>query len=311
MKRIIREYFTFSKKERVAVIILLLLICGFIALPYLFLSTKTVKSVPDKKLTEQLAKLQQNSPPQDITDKSEGEGQQIYQPSTDAAPLKFELFPFDPNTIDINGWKRLGLSDKTIHTIVNYRNKGGKFRTAEDIRKIWGLRKEDADRIIPFAKVAITQNQSTYYHSINKQIVYKTDNIPLAPLDINTASPQDLMKIPGMDHSIPYKIIRFRDKLGGFWDVQQVKQTYGMNDSLYKVILPFLKIEKTTLRKININSCSVNELNREPFINRDIAQAIIIYRNQHGSYQNIEDIKKIAFLTEETFQKIIPYLTVQ
>ncbi len=310
MKRIIREYFTFSKKERVAVIILLLLICGFIALPYLFVSSKAVKTVADKELTEQLVKLQQNRP-KDITDKNKVDEQQTYQPSTDAVPLTFELFSFDPNTIDNYGWKRLGLSDKTIHTITNYRNKGGKFHTAEDIRKIWGLRKEVADRIIPYAKVAITQNQFTYYHSINKQIVYKTTNIPVAPLDINTASPQELMQIPGMDHSIPYKIIRFRDKLGSFWDVQQVKQTYGMTDSLYKVILPFLKIEKTTLRKININSCSVNELNREPFINRDIAQAIIIYRNQHGSYKNIEDIKKIVFLTEEMFQKIMPYLTVQ
>ena len=310
MNRIIREYFTFSKKERVAVIILLSLIGGFIALPYLFLSTKTVNPVADKELITQLAKLQQNRP-KEITNNKEGELLQTYQSSIDTPPLKFELFPFDPNTIDPTVWKRLGLSDKTIHTILNYRNKGGKFRSAEDIRKIWGLRKEEADRIIPYAKVAITQNQSTYYHSINKQVAYKTATIPTSPFDINTASPQDLMQIPGMDHSIPYKIIRFRDKLGGFWDVQQVKQTYGMTDSLYKVILPFLKIEKTTLRKININSCSVNELNREPFISHTIAQAIIIYRNQHGSYQNIEDIKKIAFLTEEMFQKIMPYLTVQ
>ena len=163
MKRIIREYFTFSKKERVAVIILLSLIGGFIALPYLFLSTKTVKSAADKELIAQLAKLQQNRPPE-ITNKNEGEVQQTYQSSTDIKPLKFESFPFDPNTIDNTGWKRLGLSDKIIHTILNYRNKGGKFRSAEDIRKIWGLRKEDADRIIPYAKVAITQNQTTYYH---------------------------------------------------------------------------------------------------------------------------------------------------
>lgn len=308
MKRFIKEYFTFSKKERVAVCILLFLICGFIALPYLF-TPKTVTVVADKELTDQIAQLQKNG--SSATDKNEEGGQQTYQPSLNTAPPAFELFPFDPNTIDSNGWKKLGISDKTIHTIVNYRNKGGKFRSPEDIRKIWGLRKEDADRIIPYAKVAVTQYQSTYTHSINKSIVYKAASIPVAPLDINTATPQELMQIPGMDHSIPYKIVRFREKLGSFWDVQQVKQTYGMSDSLYQVILPFLKIEKTTLQKININSCNITELNREPFISRQIAQAIIIYRNQHGNYQNIEDIKKIVFLTQEIFEKISPYLTVK
>jgi competence ComEA-like helix-hairpin-helix protein len=67
---------------------------------------------------------------------------------------------------------------------------------------------------------------------------------------------------------------------------------------------------KRTEKKININIASEYELSMNPNISRDIAKAIIIYRNQHGNYQKIEDLKKIVFINEEMFRKIAPYLTV-
>lgn len=308
MKRIVKEYFTFSKKERVAVILLLLLIVIFIILPYLF-PTKKPGITTDKELIRQVAKLQQNNP-RNTNDKNDESGQ-YYQQSTEKTVLPYETFMFDPNTISGNDWKRLGINDKTIRTILNYREKGGKFRNPEDIRKIWGLKKEDADRIIPFAKVAVTSYQPAYYSRTYKQAAIPKPYAAKASIDINTASPEQLLQIPGIDHFVPYRIIRFRDKLGSFWNLQQVKQTYGMSDSVYNMILPYLKIDTISIKKININSCTITELNREPFISRDIAQAIIIYRNHHGNYQKPDDVKKIAFLTEETFQKIKPYITVQ
>ncbi len=305
MNRIIKDYFTFSAKERIAVTILLLLIGGFIALPYLFQPEKK-KPPEDAALHAQLAQLQQPSRQQD--GKNEEDWQQPYQASSDITPQQYELFSFDPNTLEAKDWKRLGLSDKTIHTILNYRSKGGKFRTPEDLRKIWGLKKEIADRIVPFAKLPPLPVRPFNAYGQRQMI-----SVPpiTTPLDINTATPQQLMQVPGMDHSIPYRIISYRDKLGGFFNPDQVKQTYGMNDSVYRLIRPFLKTDSTTIPKININTCTVYQLNREPVISRNIAQAIIIYRNHHGAYQQVTDIRKIAFLTEEMFQKIAVYLTVQ
>jgi DNA uptake protein ComE-like DNA-binding protein len=309
MNGVIKDYFTFSGKERIAIIILLLLIGSFISLPY-FYSAKKKKPLPDQELRMQMAQLQPQGRQQDFTGgRNEDDWQQQYPVSSNLTPQKFELFDFDPNTLDAGGWKKLGLSDKTIHTIFNFRNKGGKFHTPEDLRKIWGLKKEEADRMIPYAKV----NNPLPHPFIDYRSGFKravTTEIPL-PVDVNTATPEQLMQLPGMDHSIPYRIIRFREQLRGFWDLEQIKQTYGMSDSVYKIIRPFLKIDSTTLPKININACTVTQLNREPYISRTIAQAIILYRNHHGVYQKVEDIKKIAFLTNEMFQKIAPYLTIQ
>jgi len=302
MKRIIKEYFTFSKKERIAVVILLLLITAFLAAPYLF-ETEKKKPIIDAALQEQLVKLQQNN-----NDSVSNAREEIKDDSTSVN--KIELFVFDPNSIDAEGWKKLGLNDRLIATILNYRNKGGKFRTAEDIRKIWGLKNEDADRLIPFIQIqSATDNYNNYINNYSRNNLSAQKKIT-TPVDINTATAEELMQLPGMNHSLPYRIINYREKLGSFVNVQQIKTAYGMTDSIYQLIAPFLKIDLNTIKKININIASEYELSMNPNISRDIAKAIIIYRNQHGNYQKIEDLKKIVFINEEMFRKIAPYLTV-
>ena len=300
MKRIIKEYFTFSRKEKVAVIILLLLIVVFIFLPYLFEIKKAKPSV-DEELQKQLVKWRQNKT---LPDSLNGENDSSTHSS---AELKFKLFLFDPNVLDAAGWEKLGIRNNVIHTILNYRNKGGKFYQPEDIRKIWGLQKVDADRIIPFARIKIESHQ---YKSNDFQHQSTSNQKSIGILDINTATVEQLMQVQGISISMSYRIINYRDKLGGFWNVLQLKQTYGMTDSIYQLIIPFLKTEPATIKKININTATDFELSKNPVISKDIAKAIVIYRNQHGPYIHLDDIKKIAFINEEIYSKIVLYLTI-
>lgn len=300
MKRIIKDYFTFSRKERAVVIILLLLIIFFIALPYLFEIKKT-KPVADTELQLQLKKLQQKNLKYDSVNYTADE--QSVLPET-----KVELFEFDPNTLDADGWKRLGIPDKTIRTILNYRSKGGKFYKPEDIRKIWGLQKNDADRIIPFERIATAINSfQKNYPDKNSAPAIKN----IAVLDINTATAEQLMQIPGIGHSLPYRIINYREKSGGFFELNQLRQTWGMTDSIFQLIIPFLKIESATIKKININTATDYELSKIPFMSKEVSKAIVMYRNQHGSFQKVEDIKKIVFINEEMYLKISPFLVTQ
>jgi hypothetical protein len=82
----------------------------------------------------------------------------------------------------------LGLRAKTIQTIINYRSKGGKFKNAEDIRKIWGLRKDEADRLIPYIKIADTRVASgSKPYNNNSTNTYNKPQV----VDINLATPYD------------------------------------------------------------------------------------------------------------------------
>jgi DNA uptake protein ComE-like DNA-binding protein len=216
-------------------------------------------------------------------------------------------FNFDPNTLDENGWNKLGLPEKTIKTILNYLGKGGKFKSAEDIRKIWGLKKEDADVLIPYISIAAKPTDNKFNN------VYAGKNYAKsAPsvIDINTATVDDFKRLPAVGNTA-YKILKFREKLGGFININQVKETYGLTDSVYQAMLPYLSLTSTNIQKININTASDFDLGKHPYISSDIAKAIAIYRKQHGNFSKIEDVRKIVFINQAMYQKIAPYITVE
>ena len=295
MKRVLKDYLTFSRKERVALIIFLILIGIFIVLPY-FIKIKRSKPVVDLVLQQQIMQLQQLS---HLRDSAEGK--------VDSVGMS-ELFEFDPNTLTFAEWKRLGIQEKTIRTIINYRNKGGKFYKPDDLRKIWGLSKDVADKIVPFVRISATFDQSSQHYFHQQKWVASS---AIGVLDINTATVDQFMQIPGLEHSLAYRIINYKENVGGFSCVAQIRNVFGMTDSIYQLILPHVQTQPATLKRININTATYYELSQNPFIRKDVANAIIIYRNQHGLYHQIDDIKKIAFITEEIFLQIVPYLKVE
>lgn len=305
MKKIMADYFTFTRKDRVAVLIVFVIGTGFVAMPYFFGVKKKPQPV-NEKLQQQIASLQQNKGKQPSSNEKNGNGD-WEKPAPNPVTNNGTLFQFDPNTLDEAGWIKLGIREKTARTIIKYCSKGGRFRTPEDLRKIWGLRKEEADRIIPYAVIASSSNKEQYNHY---QKSSAASNKPVL-LDANTATAYDLKALPGIGPSLPYKIINYREKLGGFLNMLQVKETYGMNDSIFTAILPFLHVLPAETRKININAASDFELSGHPYIDRNLAKAITIYRTQHGGFKSVYDLKKIVFVKEETFNKIFPYLDVK
>ena len=141
-KGIWKDYFTFSKKECIAVIAVLLLIALFIAAPYFYPGKRNPPA-----LSKTLSDFVKYSKATQLSQDSIAKPRESFTVSKYAnGPLAYTLFPFDLNTISENEWKRLGINDKTIHTLLNYRNKGGHFKSPEDIRKIWGMNKEVAGR---------------------------------------------------------------------------------------------------------------------------------------------------------------------
>jgi competence ComEA-like helix-hairpin-helix protein len=293
MKKIIKDYFTFTKKERVAVIVLLVLMAAFFVLPGLF-KRKEEKAVVPQEMAEQLASLQEKNNGYDSNRRYRN-----YNNDAGQSTVKAELFYFDPNTLSEEGFVRLGLRPKTAHTIVNYRSKGGRFRSPEDIRKIWGLRPEEANRIIPYIRM--------------QQAGSPKPNIPVKPAIINvaTATANEFKFYTGNDASMPFRIIKYREKLGGFIRVEQLKETFGMSDSLYESMLPHLTITSVATRKININTASVEELDAHPYIDKAYAKGIVQYRQQHGNYTSVQEIMKLPYITENLFNKTAPYFTVE
>ena len=301
MKRIWKEYFTFSKKERIAVIILLLLIIVFITAP-MFYRVTPGKPQLNKALSDFIA--QSNSSVQQNDSNETMNALPSFEVANALAP--HSLFSFDPNTLSPEGWKKLGLSDRTIRTIFNYRSKGGRFRLPEDIRKIWGIQKELAEQLVPYVQIKETAPNTFFY---NKK---EDKHVPKHPvvIDINTASPEEWQALPGINQYMAERIVKYRDRIGGFAGLDQVKKTYGISDSVFMLINSYLKTDPSTTPKIDLNTATFYELKTKANIPDPVARAIIIYRQQYGPFNSVDDLKKIVFIKDSLFQRVSKNLKV-
>ncbi|SFP64138.1 ComEA family DNA-binding protein [Parafilimonas terrae] len=237
-KNPLKEWFVFSRRDRNAAFILLGLLVIIIILPC-FLPSKKLNIHVNTALQAELDKYrQENTQPFYAAS---------YADTAGADSIQLKLFYFDPNTLSEDGFVRLGLSPKTAHTIINYRSKGGHFRKPEDLRKIYSLAKADADRIIPYVRIA-PENKPTITSSGNSQPGEKPKPSyafnQLKKTEINSASVEDWKAFPGIGDVLANRIVKFRTSMGGFKSVDQVAKTYGLSDSVFQVIKPYLYIKE-------------------------------------------------------------------
>lgn len=321
-KEITTDYLTFTRKERIGIVTVLLIIILLILLSISSNQGGTGQQTTDSTWMVAVKKLEQKESIAEKNSRDEYESNAAiyqYDPSKNNyynnKPAG-ELFYFDPNTVSKSGWQKLGLRDKTIGTIQNYLGKGGHFKKAEDLQRVYGLHKDEYERLVPYIKIEYKQPEK-YTASFTEDKNPK-ENRPdfknasrYNSIDINTADTSGFISLPGIGSKLSTRIVNFRDKLGGFYEVEQVRETFGLPDSTFQKIKQYLKLENSTLRKININTATIDELKAHPYIRYSIANPIVAYRNQHGLFSNIEDLKKIMIITDDTYKKIAPYLTVQ
>jgi competence ComEA-like helix-hairpin-helix protein len=147
--------------------------------------------------------------------------------------------------------------------------------------------------------------------------IYRYDSIHVKKtfqpkvIDINTADTTAFISLPGIGSKLASRIANFREKLGGFYSIEQLGEVYGLQDSVFQKIRKYLRLNDPSVKKININIATVDELKAHPYIKYNIANAIIAYRNQHGPFSAVEDIKKIMVVTEELYSKMLPYFAIQ
>jgi competence protein ComEA len=312
-KRFISDYLNFTKKERAGIVVLFILIAFFVAVPFFFpffIHTKPTDAALFKKQIDLLQVQQADSNKYTKRNVDREDYQNYREPENSRYPnkTKGELFAFDPNTLDEAGWKRLGIRDKTIATIQNFVQKGGRFYKPEDIGKIWGLHEDEVQRLVPFVQIKNKQKENYPAKQLyaNKEYIKSTYSNTL--IDINTADTTVLIALPGIGSKLSQRILSFREKLGGFYKVDQIGETYGLPDSTFQKIKKRFVISEIPLHQIDINTATVEEMKIHPYLRYAIANAIVQYRTQHGNFGTLEDVKKIMLVTEDIFNKVSPYL---
>ena len=218
-------------------------------------------------------------------------------------------FPFDPNTATEAELARLGLPERLAHNMLKYREKGGHFSQPEALKKIYGMEEEVYRALAPFIEIEdASQPPAPKGKNAGEEYPPAYSQTPSPKtIDINTANEQEWQQLYGIGPAYARRIVKFRDKLGGFANIGQVGETYGLADSTFQQIRPHLQLSPV-IRKLNINTAAAAALTAHPYLDWRKANAIVNYRAQHGPFKGIGELRKLKALPADVVDRLEPYL---
>ncbi|MBU1013176.1 MAG: helix-hairpin-helix domain-containing protein [Bacteroidetes bacterium] len=213
-----------------------------------------------------------------------------------------QYFNFDPNKLKKEEWLQLGLNPKQAQVIINYRNKGGVFKTKEDFQKIYSIDSALFSKLNPFISLPEKENQT------NKKYPQIKDTITFQ-VELNSTDSIELIKIKGIGPVFASRIIKYRDLIGGYISVSQLQEVYGIDSLKYDSLKDFfLTCNIELIQHLNINVADFKDLLKHPYISYDFTKDIV-NRRQKKVFDKAEDAFNDQFISDSLFQKLLPYLT--
>jgi len=270
-----RKWFTFSKGERIAVISILAVIV-ILVLAVVFRPAKVSMDKASLHNLDSLLALRQAAL----------EEQQQKKADLPQETLDLQPFPFNPNTMTEDEGRAMGLTDRQIRNIINYRDKGGKFYSKKDLAKLYTISEEDFAQLEPYIVLPeVTRKDYAPAKSEtkeNQQIEEKKAPKTIPVVDLNTVDSATLVELPQIGAYTAARIVAYRDKLGGFVNKEQLLEVKGMDEARYNVAAPYINIGEATVTKIDVNRADFKALVNHPYLNYNQVKCIFNQREKRG-----------------------------
>jgi competence ComEA-like helix-hairpin-helix protein len=292
-----KNYFNFTKSQKVGVIV----IACIILFQIVFLNLGKIRTIPNPIVLNDSIYIFNNDTQEFNKNK----------PTLNKSkPLIYHTF--NPNEFNSNDWVEFGFSEKQAISIVNYKNKINGFNTKEDLKKVYVISDKKYLELEPYIDIPINKTKlvksqykkNTSSDNNNNKSTKKFEIIA----DLNTSNINELTKVVGVGEYTAKSIVKYRDKIGGFHSVNQLKEVYGVSDENIELIKQQVSIDKSKIKKINVNQMSIQQLKNHPYISWNVAQAIIEERLK-GSLNNLQFlVDKNHLLTQKELINLLPYI---
>lgn len=238
--------------------------------------------------------------------------------------VKNALHPaaFNPNNVDSGSLVNMGLPPRLIANWLKYIRKGGRFTDKQGVKKIYGMtpglyEQLDSFMVIPRMKIAKVNESGNYRGSYKsgdrishdtavRQIGSKKVATPVKVQELNKTDSLHLLDIPGIGPVFASRIIRYRNLLGGYYSVSQLKEVYGMREESFMAVSQYFTADGSSIKKLNLNFSTVQELGRHPYIGFRAARKICNLRDKTGRFSTPENISTVV--TGDSLKKLIPYM---
>ncbi|NVN19114.1 helix-hairpin-helix domain-containing protein [Muricauda sp. HICW] len=283
MKR--QSHFRFNKQERSGIFFLLLIVvvlqCGYY---YVKANPSNLKSDFALNAVEQ-TKI--DSLKKERFDKSQ------------------KIYPFNPNYLtDYKGYQ-LGLSSVELDRLFAFREKGKYVNSDKEFQSVTQVSDSLLNVISPYFQFPDWAGKS--------QTVKRTTSHPANETnikDLNTATVEELRQVYGIGATLSERIIKFRDRLGGFLVNEQLYDVYGLEPNVVdKALLKFQVVEIPVVAKINVNTANAKELSRLVYINSSLASNIVEYRDKNGLFASLQELSQVDGFPTEKLDRIALYLS--
>ena len=212
---------------------------------------------------------------------------------------------FNPNKLPVDEWKKMGFTDKQISNIKKYEAKGGKFKRKEDVKKMYSISDVEYAIIEPYINIPSSYKSNSgktiLKTSVNKKLKQKVTNI-------NSASVKQLEANLGLSSWLAKRTIAYKNALGGYFNKNQLKEVYGLNDSIFKSIEEFISIDTANITKIDINNIEFKQLLKHPYVDYNTTKLLLNTRNKIGSFSSINQLFLIDNMADSTINKINGYV---
>jgi competence protein ComEA len=208
------------------------------------------------------------------------------------------------NTCGYKDLVSIGFSEYAAKNIIAYRKKAGNYRFTEQLMRVYGVDTEIFNQLR--GQLWIEKNtKAKEQPGISRKGGYMFN------IDLNKADTNLFVKLPGIGEKLSSRILKYRTALGGFYSIDQLKEVYGISDSLFRKLSLSISADTSSIRKINLNKVKLEELQRHPYLNRYLAKAIVGYRRLAGPFKSPDDLIDYDLMPVEIYSKIKPYLVIQ
>ncbi|QHI38745.1 hypothetical protein IMCC3317_41390 [Kordia antarctica] len=194
--------------------------------------------------------------------------------------------------------KVYGIGEKLSARIVKYRASLGGFVTESQLENVYGLKPEVIQKV-----------WKRFY--LNKTNTFKNTEVVLEKVNLNKATIEELRKIYGIGEKLSARIVEYREKLGGFVMESQLKDVYGLKPEVIQKVWKRFYLEIPNITKVNVNTCSVDELQIIPYINYELADEIINERILREGFKTFEELTKIRNFPTNKIKIIELYLSIE
>jgi competence protein ComEA len=265
--------FNFSQKEIKGVFVLIIILVFVLLIPVIraqFISQESLPNKTEQAYLDSLAKVLVKQSFSDSTNK------------------------IDPNKLSYYQWMGLGISSDLANDILRKKRKQKQFNCIDEIKEISGV---NSSELVNYFEVFALPVECPKI--VKKLSVYR----------VNSVTKKELSEMSGISYKIARRIVAYRNKLGGFNSLRQLKEVQNLPDKEYSILKSRLIINRSKIVKVKINTISRFELKKHPYLTAKQASTIVNYRKKIGSYDNVDSFRKVYGLTEKDITKLSPYLS--